>query len=100
MSLPEVTESTSWGTPSFKVRGKFFLRWHEDPELVVFKVELEERAALVGERPETFLVTGHYERYQLMLVRTADLPDDELRELVVEAWRMAAPKRLLASFDG
>lgn len=76
-----------------------FLRQHEDPDLVVLKVAPDERAALTAERPDTFIVTAHYENYPLMLVRTADLDDDELGELVTEAWRLSAPKRLLAAFD-
>lgn len=97
--LPEAELGESWGTESFKVRGKMFLRRHEEPGLVVLKVTKEEREALTAERPETFLVTPHYENYAYMLVRTADLDSNELRELVTEAWRMTAPQRLVKAFD-
>ncbi|MBB2911055.1 hypothetical protein FHS43_002320 [Streptosporangium becharense] len=97
--LPGVEQSESWGTPSLKVGGRMFLRRHEDPELVAVKVAPDERAALTAERPDVFLVTPHYERYSYMLVKTAALADDELRELITEAWRMTAPKRLLRSLD-
>ncbi|GAA3441466.1 MmcQ/YjbR family DNA-binding protein [Planomonospora venezuelensis] len=76
-----------------------FLRLHEEPGLTVVKVSPEEREALAGERPDVFLVTPHHEKYPYMLVRTAEPAADELRELVTEAWRMSAPKRLVASFD-
>ncbi|MGW7485159.1 MmcQ/YjbR family DNA-binding protein [Nonomuraea muscovyensis] len=97
--LPGVEQSESWGTPSLKVGGKMILRQHEDPELMVVKVALDERDALTRERPEVFIVTPHYEKYPYMLVKTAALADDELRELIIEAWRMTAPKRLLKVFD-
>ncbi|MFC4062837.1 MmcQ/YjbR family DNA-binding protein [Planomonospora corallina] len=99
LELPEVEESVSWGTPALKVRGRLFLRRHEDPALTVVKVSPQERGALVAERPEVFIVTPHYENHRYMLVRTGDLPDDELRELVTEAWRLSAPQRLVRAFD-
>ncbi|GII19968.1 MmcQ/YjbR family DNA-binding protein [Planomonospora parontospora] len=99
LELPEVEESVSWGTPSLKVRGRLFLRRHEDPELTVVKVSSEERKALTAARPEVFLVTPHYENHRYMLVRTAELAEEELRELVAEAWRLSAPQRLVKAFD-
>ncbi|GAA3152880.1 MmcQ/YjbR family DNA-binding protein [Planomonospora alba] len=99
LELPEVEETVSWGTPSLKVRGRLFLRRHEDPGLTVVKISREERGALVAERPEIFLVTPHYENHRYVLVRTAGLPEDELRELITEAWRLSAPPRLVKAFD-
>jgi len=97
--LPGAEQSISWGTPSFKVRNSMFLRQHEDPDLIVLKVAKEEREALTGERPETFIVTPHYENYAYMLVRTADLDKQELRELITDAWRLVAPKRAVRAYD-
>ena len=97
--LPGAEQGESWGTPSFKVGKTMFLRDHEDAGLIVLKVSRAEREALVSERPETFIVTPHYENYAYMLVRTADLERDELRELITDAWRMAAPKRAVKKFD-
>jgi len=99
LALPEVTQGPSWGTTSFKVRNKLFVRQHEDGESVVVKVAPDEREALVAERPDTFVVTPHYEPYPLMLVRMARIDMDEMHEIVVEAWRMVAPKRLAAAYD-
>ncbi|MDP9841278.1 MmcQ/YjbR family DNA-binding protein [Streptosporangium lutulentum] len=99
IELPGVEESESWGTPSLKVNGTLFIRQHEDPELMVFKVTVDERTALTEERPEIFIVTPHYQNYQYMLVKTAALELGELGELVTESWRMAAPKRLIKAFD-
>ncbi|GGS92946.1 hypothetical protein GCM10010156_59010 [Planobispora rosea] len=100
LELPEVEEAVSWDTPSLKVRGRMFLRHYEDPDFTVVKVSREEREALTGERPEVFVVTPHYENYPYVLVRTAELSTEELRELVTEAWRMSAPKRIVQAFDG
>ncbi len=100
LELPEVEEAVSWGTPALKVRGRLFLRRHEEPDLTVVKVSPQEREALTAARPGVFLVTPHYENHRYMLVRTAELAEEELRELVTEAWRLSAPQRLVKAFDG
>jgi Uncharacterized protein conserved in bacteria len=41
--LPEVEESTSYGTPSLKVRGKFLTRLKEDGETIVLRVDFDSR---------------------------------------------------------
>lgn len=97
--LPEVVESTSYGTPALKVRGRLVVRLHEDGDLLVVKVDPAERAALTAADPSTFVVTPHYEAYPMVLVRLATVDDTELAELVTESWRRSAPERLLAEFD-
>lgn len=96
--LPDTEPSESWGTPSVKVRGKMLLRQHEEPGLIVLKVGKEEREALNAERPKTFIVTPHYQNYAYMLVRTADLDDEELRELIVEGWRLLVPNTVAKAY--
>ena len=54
---------------------------------------------MLAEDPATFFVTPHYEGYPGVLVRLATVRPDQLRELVVEAWRLVAPKRLVREFD-
>jgi hypothetical protein len=38
-------------------------------------------------------------RYHWLEVRMSAIDETEMRELVLDAWRMAAPKRLVAAFD-
>jgi hypothetical protein len=97
--LPEVAEATSYGTPALKVRGRLVTRLSDDGEFAVVKVDPAERAALVAGDPATFVVTPHYEAYPMVLVRLATVDPGELAELVTEAWRRSAPKRLVAAFD-
>ncbi len=98
--LPGVEESTSYGTPALKVRGKLVARLREDGELVVLRTDLDERAALVAADPTTFVVTPHYEAHPMVLVRLATVDVGELRELLTESWRRVAPRRLVERFDG
>lgn len=97
--LPEVEESTSYGTPALKVRGKMFARLREDGETLVVWSDFLEREALVQGDPETFYWTPHYEDYPLVLIRLERVDRQELRELLIEAWRLKAPNRLLAAYD-
>jgi hypothetical protein len=96
--LPDTELSESWGTTSVKACGKMLLRQHEEQGLTVLKVGKEDRDALNAERPNTFIVTPHYEKYTYMLVRTADLDDAELRELIIEGWRLLVPKTLAKAY--
>lgn len=98
-AYPDTELSRSWGTPSVKAHGKMILRQHEDVDLIVLKVAAHDRTALTAERPDTFFVTPHYENYPYMLVRTADVESDELRELIEEAWRMTVPKTVSRAYD-
>src|SRR5687768_10884243 len=65
--LPEVEQSTWYGTPALKVRGKGFARLREDGALVVM-VDVLEREALMQEDADTFYITPHYQEYPAMLV--------------------------------
>lgn len=97
LSLPEVVERPSYGTPGWRVKDKLFARTRDDGEvLVAFVADEEDKAALIAGDPETFFTTPHYDGYAMVLVRLAVVADAQLRELLVDAWRVRAPKRLLA----
>jgi hypothetical protein len=100
LALPEVEEGKSYGTPAFKVRGKFLSRLKEDGETLVVRIDMDERDILMTANPEAFYITDHYRGYPAMLVRMATVEPDELRELLEGAWRLVAPKRLVAARDG
>ena len=99
LALPEVTEETSFGTPSFKVKGKFMARLKEDFETLVVRMPFAEREGCLAEEPELFYITDHYLNWPGVLVRLEVASVERLRELIEGAWRMQAPKRLLAAWD-
>jgi hypothetical protein len=98
-ALPGVEEDSSFGTPGFRVRGKFLARLREDGETLVIKLGFGERAMLMEAEPETFYITDHYRDYPAVLVRLANVDPGILRHLLEQAWRQAAPKRLVAAYD-
>lgn len=99
-SLPGVEEGTSYGTPALKVRGKLFARLHQDGDAVVVAIDPDERAVRMRADPDAFFITPHYTEHPWMLVRLAAVRRDDLRDLLEEAWRRRAPKRLVADYDG
>ena len=100
LTLPGAEESTSYGTPAFKVKGKLFVRLHQSGEAIVIGVDFEEREELMSADPEKFYITDHYLNYPWMLVRLSQVRHDQLRDLLVQSWRRAAPKQLFAAFHG
>ncbi|MEX2196485.1 MAG: MmcQ/YjbR family DNA-binding protein [Thermoleophilaceae bacterium] len=99
-SFPEVEASTSYGTPALKVRGKFMCRLRAEPDALVLRVsDLGEREALLQGHSEAFFSTPHYDGYPYVLVRLEAADPDELAELIEEAWRIRAPKRLVKEFE-
>jgi hypothetical protein len=94
LELPAAEESTSYGTPAFKVRKKLFARMREEGDILVVKVDRDERAALIESEPEIYFTTPHYENYGYVLVRLEAVERDQLREILIESWRLAAPRKL------
>jgi len=99
LDLPEAEESTSYGTPAFKVRRKLFARLREEGDVLVVKVDRDERATLIESEPDVYFFTPHYENYGFVLVRLDAVERGELGEILTESWRLAAPKRLAVEFD-
>src|SRR6478735_5638956 len=91
--FPGVVEGTSYGTPSLKVRNKFMCRLRTNPDALVMRViDLEDRDALLKGNPGVYFVTPHYKEYPVVLVRLEKVEQQELAELVEDAWRLQAPK--------
>ena len=109
MRLPEVTESTFYGTPALKVRGKGFCRmWSErehnrddvhDTEVLVVFCEPEVKEVLLENHPGVLFSTPHYEGYGAMLIRLADVELDDLAEWLEDSYRRRAPATLTRQLD-
>jgi hypothetical protein len=99
LALPGVEEGPCYGTPGLRVRGKLMARLWEDGETLVLKVGFDARKILLAADPETFFTTDHYAGYPSVLVRLPKVGREEIESLIEEAWRLNAPKRLLAEYD-
>jgi hypothetical protein len=66
-----------------------------------FAFPKEEREALVASEPDKFLMPETSDlRYNWVVVRLAAIDDTEMRELVLDAWRMVVPKRVAVDHLG
>ena len=99
LALPGVEEGTSYGTPAFKVRGKLFVRLHQDGDSIVVRIDEKERALRLQADPAAYHITDHYVGYPWMLVRLSAVYLDDLGDLVEESWRLRAPQRLVTQYD-
>jgi hypothetical protein len=97
LGYPGVEEGPCYGTPAFRVRGKLLARLREDGETLVLKVDPFERDMLLETEPGTFYTTDHYRGYPVVLVRLPVVSRERLEELIGNAWRSLAPKRLVRS---
>jgi len=103
-TLPDVEETTSWGSPTLKVRGKMFvcMAVHKsaEPNTLVVRMDFAQRDALVEEDPDTYYLKDHYVGYPCVLVRLSKVHPDALRDLVTGAHRFISatiPKRKRAT---
>jgi hypothetical protein len=99
LAYPGAEVGTSYGTPAVKVRGKLFVRLHQDGDSVVVRIDMSERAMRMQADPKAFHITDHYLPYPWMLVRLSAVRRDDLDDLLEDSWRLQAPQRLVAAYD-
>jgi hypothetical protein len=96
-TLPRSYEAVVRDRVKFRVGRIVYLALSPDETVMGFAFPREERAALVASEPETFLMPVRSdERYNWVRVRLAAIDDEQLGEIVLDAWRMVVPKRVAA----
>ena len=109
LDLPATEEVVSRGLQQWKVKDKLFV-WERplrkadlealgdgapDGPILGARVEhLGAKEALLADDPSLYFTTPHFDGYPAVLVRLDVIGDDDLRELIVEAWLARAPQRL------
>lgn len=98
MALPEVEEKSHFEQPDFRVRNKIFAGLSQDQKLGTLKLSPEVQAMVLCAEPEVFVpASGAWGRSGWTRVVLAKAPLRGLAALVEEAYRLVAPKRLLAA---
>lgn len=106
LAMPHAVERVSHGEPAWFVGEKrqfaLFADHHHDDRLAVWvAAPLGAQEALIGEAPRRYFrppyvgVRGWVGVY----LDVADVDWDALAELIEDAWRMRAPKRVVAELD-
>lgn len=100
LKLPGVETSTSYGTPSLKVKGRILARFRSEAEgALVLRCSLIDQQILLQADPNVFFITDHYVGYPMILVRLNLIRRGALKDLLVRAWRQVAPAKLVAAYD-
>ena len=97
-ALPRSYEVLVHDRVKFRVGRIVYLAFSRDETVMGFAFPKEERDALVASEPDKFLMPRTSDlRYNWVEVRLDAIDEDEMREIVVEAWRMVVPKRVAAA---
>lgn len=95
-AFPQTIETSSYGTPAFKVHKKLLLRLKEDGETLV--LHSDDRDIFLKKDASAFFITEHYANYPYVLVRLDKIRKDKLREAILQSWKELAPGKLLEEY--
>jgi hypothetical protein len=99
--LPRSYEVLVRDRVKFRVGRYVWLAFTRDETLMGFAFPKEEREALVGSEPDKFQMPGRADlRYNWVVARLDALDQDEMREIVLDAWRMVVPRSVAAAHLG
>jgi len=95
LKLPDVEDSTAYGQPALRVKGKILAATGHEPGSFAIKMPIDRRDELIAAAPDTYHVTDHYRPHAWVLVRYATVHPDALPELLRTARQtaLAATKR-------
>lgn len=90
-ALPDVEESTVYGSPGLKVCGKMLacIPTHRsaEPDSLAVSIGFERREALIADAPEIYYLRDHYVNYPVVLVRLPRIRHDALQDLLNASWK-------------
>ncbi|MEV6769504.1 hypothetical protein AB0N05_12845 [Nocardia sp. NPDC051030] len=95
LTLPRSYEAIVRDRIKFRVGRIVYIAFTPDETVMGFAYPKAERAALVASNPAKILMPPTVDlRYNWVDCRLSALDPDEMREFVIEAWRMVVPKFL------
>ena len=99
LSLPGASEEPHFDMTSFRVRGRIFATAPPDETRLHVFVDETDIHAYVAEDPDAFEPLLWGQKVRGIRVLLAAAPQDRVQELLSEAWRRKAPKRLVAEHE-
>jgi len=101
MTLPGTYETLVRDRVKFRVGRYVYVAFSRDETQMGFGFPKAEREAIVRSEPEKFLMPSRGDfRYRWLEVRMSAIDKTEMRELVLDAWRMVVPKSVAAEHLG
>jgi hypothetical protein len=99
ITLPRSMEAFVRGRIKFRVGRIVYLAFSRDETLMGFGFPKEWREALVQSEPDTFMLPRPSDlRYNWAVVRLAAIDEAEMRELVLDAWQMCVPQKVVDAY--
>ena len=99
-TLPRSYEVVVRDRIKFRIGQIVYLAFSRDETVMGFAFPKEERDGLVASEPDKFMLPGPSDmRYNWVHVRLDAIDHVELREIVIEAWRMCVPKKVAATVN-
>ena len=99
LSLPETVEEPHFDSASFRIRGRIFATIPISGDRVHVFVSEQDVHEAVAEQPSWCEELWWGKKLSGVRIMLRDAEPELVNELVVDAWRRKAPKRLVASFD-
>src|SRR5256885_7406317 len=100
LALPATTEVVAWESDlTWRVRDKIFVIAGPDSPRVTVRTSKEEQQELIASDPQTYQSAAYVGRYGWTSIQLSTVDVDELGELITDAWRRTAPKKLVAAYD-
>jgi hypothetical protein len=106
LELPEVTEAPTHGAPTWFVRRRSFAKFVDPADHRLDQTSIAlwaaappgARAELIAAAPDRFSAP-RFGGHDWVAIRLEGADWDEVREIVTDAYRQVAPKRLVARLD-
>ncbi len=101
LSLPDTTEKMAWGHPTFRVVGKMFAGYEEIQGKMAVGFKLEVPHAELRMQDPRFIQSVQFRTHRWVSMDAAQIDDwDDVHEMIMEGYRLAAPKKMLAKLEG
>ena len=96
LAFPEAVESSHFDVKDFRVKKKIFATIHPSGKTgVLLRLDSDQRSALAENKPGVYTLRG-----TALQVTFAKVSVSEYKQLLEQAWRGTAPKKLVAEYDG
>jgi hypothetical protein len=98
--LPRSYEVLVHDRVKFRVGQIVYVAFSRDETELGFAFPKEERHMLVETDPDKFMLPSESDmRFNWVLARCAAIEEAEMRELVLDAWRMVVPKKVWTAYE-
>ncbi len=98
-TLPRSSEALVRGRVKFRIGRIVYLSFSRDGSTMGFAFPKEWRDALVESEPEKFSLPSEFDlRYHWVHVRLEAIDEEEMRDLVEDAWAFCVPRKVVEEY--